>query len=371
MSWAERHRESERLAAEAEAAARRGDNAAAKDLYAQAAREEVAALSFVGADKPRTLGITAVSATALWYHAGNLAEAERVAHQAAAAGMPAFALAELRAILQAIWNEVAQRDAGLNFLPGQVVVSVRGGQVVAGGAPLDLIVEKVQMVQSLFYRTAEYLKSVPLRKKGPPSKDLQELCRPWIFQSVPGSYQFSVAVQKPAQGELFPGADLDPRALTRKFLAILKATNESPDAGLRQEVDNEDYRVTFLKLTRNLAPTGRVFGEMIVRDMGDRSRVVLTPASRQLIADTLKGPSTPADAQIDQPNSIVLRGILRALDLDHDWLDVSVGTETKRVKGVGEAVDDLIGPMVNHEVKVTVKQGRGQTLKFIDIELED
>lgn len=285
--------------------------------------------------------------------------------------LPAFALSELRASLQAIWNEAAQRDAGLTFLPGQVVVSVRGGQVVAGGAPLDLIVEKVQMVQSLFYRTAEYLKSVPLRKKGPPSKDLQELCRPWIFQSVPGSYQFSVSVQKPAQGELFPGADLDPRALTRKFLAILKATNESPDAGLRQEVDNEDYRVTFLKLTRNLAPTGRVFGEMIVRDTGDRSRVVLTPASRQLIADTLKGPSTPAGAQIDQPNSIVLKGILRALDLDHDWLDVSVGAETKRVKGVGEAIDDLIGPMVNHEVKVTVKQGRGQTLKFIDIELED
>ena len=122
-----------------------------------------------------------------------------------------------------------------------MVISVRGGQIVAGGAPLDLIVEKVQTVQSLFYRTAEYLKALPLRKKGPPSKELQELCKPWIFQSVPGSYQFTVAVQKPAQGELFPGADLDPEVLTRKFLAILKASCESPDMDLRQEVDKEDY----------------------------------------------------------------------------------------------------------------------------------
>ena len=67
-------------------------------------------------------------------------------------------------------------------------MSVKGGEVVAGGAPLDLIIDKVQIVQSLFYRTAEHLKSLPLRKKGPPSKDIQEGCRPWLFQSVPGSY---------------------------------------------------------------------------------------------------------------------------------------------------------------------------------------
>ena len=96
MSWVERHRESERLAAEAEAATLRGDGATARTLYAQAAREEFSALTYVGADKPRTLGITAVSAAALFYHAGNLAEAERVAHHASTlASMPGFALSEI------------------------------------------------------------------------------------------------------------------------------------------------------------------------------------------------------------------------------------------------------------------------------------
>lgn len=40
--------------------------------------------------------------------------------------------------------------------------SVKGGEVITGGAPLDLIVEKVQTIQSMFYRTVECIKDLPL-----------------------------------------------------------------------------------------------------------------------------------------------------------------------------------------------------------------
>lgn len=372
MSWAIHHRESERLSGEAETALRLGQRDVAQQLFRQAAREEEQALSSIGPDKPRTLGITAVSAAALWYHAGDLQDAARVAHTSSTlAGMPTFAAAELRALLQAIWNEAAQKEAGLSFVPGQVLISVKGGQVMHGGAPLDLIVEKVKNVQSLFYRTAEYLKSLPLRKKGPPSKDIQDHCRPWLFQSVPGSYQFVVAVQKPAQVEMFPDEKMEPDILTEKFLAILRASAEDPEKKLPEVVTQEDYRITFLKMARNLAPTGKTFGQLDVRGVGDRSPIVLSPNSRKLISDTLKGPSTPVEAQIDRPNSVVLRGVLRALDLDNDWLEVTVDGEAKRVKGVGETVDDLIGPMVNHEVNVRVRPGPHNTFAFIDIEQDE
>lgn len=372
MSWSDHHGESERLASEAEALARRGDKEGARRLYSLAASAECRALTLIGEDKPRTLGITAVSAASLWYHAGDMKQAARVAHAASTlAGLPAFATTELRTLLQAIWNETAQQEAGLTFVPGQVLVSVKGGQVIHGGAPLDLIVEKVQNVQSLFYRTAEYLNGLPLRKKGPPIKEIQERCRPWLFQSVPGSYQFVVAVQKPAQAELFPSAMPEPDILTEKFLAILKATSEDPENRLPEVVTDEHYRVMFLKTTRNLAPTGKTFERLDIRGIGDRSPVVLSPSTRKLISDTLKGPSTPPGAQIDRPNSMVLKGILRAVDLDDDWLDVSVNGETKRVKGVGETIDDLIGPMVNHEVSVRVSPGPRNTLLFVDIEQEE
>jgi hypothetical protein len=113
MSWSEHHRESERLASEAEAAMRHGDTAVARSLYVKAAQAGVSALSCVGPEKSRTLGITAVSAAALWYHAGDLDKAARVARDASTLpGLPPFAAAELRALLQAIRRETVQRAAG-------------------------------------------------------------------------------------------------------------------------------------------------------------------------------------------------------------------------------------------------------------------
>jgi len=371
MSWASLHRESEESAVAAHEALRRGEVARARELFAQAATAEMRAFESAGVDKPRTLGVTGVSAVALWYKAGQLEEAEQFAHRAAAqVTMPAFAMAELRELLQAIWNERAQQEAGIKFVSGQVIVSVRGGDVVTGGAPLDLILNKVQIVESLFYRTAEFLKSLPLRKKGPPSKTIQERCRPWLFQSVPGSYQFAVAIQKPAQEEMFPTDEPEPETLTETFLSILRAAGEDPVEALKAVVPEDDYRETFLKMTRNLAPGGRTFEEMEIRGTGDRKPIVLSVGTRKLIADTLRGPaSKPADKQSE--GETVLHGTLRALDLDEDWLEVVVDGQHKRVKGVGDVVDDLIGPMVNHEVSVRVRPGKRNTLTFVDIEQDE
>jgi len=33
--------------------------------------------------------------------------------------------------------------------------------------------------------------------------DVQKICRPWLFQAAPGSYQFAVAIEDVAQGKLF------------------------------------------------------------------------------------------------------------------------------------------------------------------------
>jgi hypothetical protein len=371
MSWSSLHRESENLAAMAHEALQRGESARAQDLFVQAATAEMRAFESVGGDKPRTLGVTGVSAVSLWYKAGRLDQAEQLAHRAAAiAAMPSFAVGELRTLLQAIWNEQAQKEAGVSFVAGQVVVSVKGGQVVTGGAPLDLILGKVQIVENLFYRTAEFLKSLPLRKKGPPSKEIQARCRPWLFQSVPGSYQFSVAIQKPPQEELFATDEPEPEVLTEKFLSILRAAGEDPVEALKFVVPKDDYRETFLKMTRNLAPVGTIFDQIEIRGAGDSRPIVLSAGSRKLISETLRGPvptSTPQAAD----EETTLRGVLRALDLDKDWLEVVVDGEHKRVTGVGEVVDDLIGPMVNHEVSVLVRRGKRKTLTFIDIEQEE
>jgi len=371
MSWLTSHTESERFASDAHDAIRRGDMSSATSLFEQAAVAEYAAFQALGSDKPRTLGITAVSAVALWYKAGNLAEAEALAYRAAATkGMPAFALDELRTLLQAIWNQQAQLAAGVSFVPGQVVVSVKGGEVVSGGAPLDAIIDKVQIIQSLFFRTAEFVKNMPLRKKGPPSRELQQQYRPWLFQSVPGSYQFIVAVQRPTQEELFPTDEPEPEVLTGTFLSILRSVSEDPGESLNAIVPNREYREAFLKMTRNLAPTGKVVGQVEIRGAGDREVVVLSPGSRKIITDTLRSATPTASAGTESQEESILRGTLRALNLDQDWLEITIDGTPRRVAGVGETIDDLIGPMVNREVAVRVRTRRGG-FDFVDIELEE
>lgn len=370
MSWLEHHKTSERLASEAEVAARRGDLTRARELYAQAAKAEHRAAEDLDPSKIRTLGASAVSAVSLFFKSSQLLEGEALAHRWLGSGhLPDFAKEQIRNLLQSIWSEQVRERAGVGFAPGQIVVSVSGGEVVEGGAPLDLIVEKVQTVQSLFYRTAEFLRGLPHRRRGGPVKEIQESCRPWLFQAAPGSYQFAVAVQEPKQLSFLEEGDLTAKQVADHFLLILRASAEAPEEDLPALVPDADYRSTFLKLTRNLAPTGKRFGKLDVRSADETQAVSLLPSTRTAVGQAIRAGRPVAVGELAAPQT--LRGILRALHLDEDWLEVTVGDDHQRVDGVGEAVDDVIGSMVNHPVILQVTRNARGKLRFLDIEPDE
>ena len=103
MTWAELHRQSELLASQAEAALRAGDASGAEQLYADAADWEARALGSVAPEKLRTLGITAVSAVALWFKAKRFGLAEGLAYRSLARPeLPQFAKTQLKELLHAI-----------------------------------------------------------------------------------------------------------------------------------------------------------------------------------------------------------------------------------------------------------------------------
>ncbi len=369
MTWAELHAESERLAIEAHLALRERNISQALDLYGRAAEAERRALELLDVSKVRTRGITAVSAVALWFKAGEYVHAEQLAHlMLADMHIPDFARDELRNLVQAIWTESSKQKAGVAFIPGQVMVSVKGGEVVTGGAPLDLIVDKVQTIQSMFYRTIEFLNGVSHRRVGQPSKELQESCRPWLFQSVPGSYQFSVAIQKPTQTDFFK-KDIEPERIAQHFLEIVSASSGDDTSELERIVPDETYRNTFLKLTRNLSPTGKSFDRIELRASGEVQPVALGVESRSNINQQLRKKSV---LQVKtEATSEELKGTLRAVHLDKDWLEVIVDSVPMHIDGLQDAVDDVIGPMVNREVTVRVVRVSEKKLKFVDIELSD
>lgn len=370
MSWAEWHPRSEQLAAEAEAAIHAGDLDVARNLYAAAAEAEARALDNLDRSKQRTFGVTAVSAVALWYKAQRYDNALRLAHRHLAdSDLPPFAVNHLELLIQSSWNARARASSGIRFRGNEVLVGVRGGQVIAGGAPLDLVMSRIETVRALFYRTAEWLAHMPHRRRRSPPSQAQDICQPWLFQTVPGSYQFIVAVEEPAQLTLIPDAELpSATAIADTFLQVLRVTVDAPDSNLVELVPDRDYRKTFIDLTRALAPTNDRFTQCEIRAAGDlrATPVTLGRSTRAVMTEALKGlRPAPSDASVEQ-----LRGTLRGVQLDDDWLDVATPQGTYRIVGASDAVDDVVGPLVNKPVIVEVLR-RGDRRVYRDIQSED
>jgi hypothetical protein len=368
MTWRSSHAKSEALAARAQLASDARDQDQARALYADAAQHEQEALNLIPADKARTLGIVAVSAAALWYKAQRYGEAERLVLDALSkSALPGFARSELRTILQAIWVEDAKAEAGVKFLPGQVLVSIKGGDVVTGGAPLDLIVDKVKNIQSIFYRTVEHMRGAPLRRSGPPPAELQESCRPWLFQAPPGSYQFCVVVQEPSQKDLFK-EHIAPDLLVERFLNIVDASSSENPERLDAIVAEPDYQLAFRRLARNLSPNGKSSREVSIRSAASSAKVLLDEGATTRIKAALRAKAPPpTDSEAER---VQIKGTLRALHLDDDWLQVVAGSEVHKVEGLQDSIDDVIGPMVNRRVLVSASKTKNK-LKLIDIELDE
>jgi len=146
-----------------------------------------------------------------------------------------------------------------------------------------------------------------------------------------------------------------------------------PDKELTSIVPDAQYRAAFLNLTRNLSPSGKTFDRLEVRDasspgeplvtLGSETRTGLNGAIRKL---------KPSLAQAaDEPTT--LAGTLRALHLDQDWLEISKTgdpVEHIRVEDAGDALDDVVGPMVNRQVVVSAIK-RGTKYLYRDIELSE
>ncbi|HZL80248.1 MAG TPA: hypothetical protein VFC17_15550, partial [Candidatus Limnocylindrales bacterium] len=304
-------------------------------------------------------GITAVSAVSLFYKGNDYTTAQAFACRCLAnEQLPAFAVPQLQNLLQTVWGEQAIAAAGLTFAKQDVLVSVRGGEVLTGGAPLDLILRKVEEVRALFYRTVEWIMNKPLRVRGGPTQDIQGLFRPWLFQAPPGSYQFAVRLESPKQMEFGIVASAVPpvEEVTRAFIEIVSATASGPEEKLAAQVSDPGYRNAFLKLTRNLAPTGKSFTELEIRSNANPSigSVMFAPASRKAINDSIKK-HAPSVISEGEGEVVKLEGILRAVHLDHDWLEVTVddgGEKHIKVLKAGDAIDDVVGPMVNRRVTV-------------------
>lgn len=371
MDWLSLHKASEILATRAHAALQAGNNDEAEELFRKAASSEEASLAHLGTSTPRTLGITAVSAAWLWYKGRDPQRAMMLAYRHLSnPDLAAPARAQLEDLVQTLYTDRERQRLTGAFLPGSVTVAVKGENILRGAAPLDLVVEKVKTVQSIFFRVVEWAEGRPLRRRGPPTKDIAGSFEPWLVQEAPGSFQFSVAVKVSDQMDMFTPERLDSFDIARKFLDVVTtmASDVTGDAS-RELVADAGYRGTFRKLIRNLTPPANSRESVLISSKErDDLAVVLDESTRPKLDFVIKSELPKADESVGEQMQ-EFSGVLRALDLDSDWLKVDIDGGQVTIKELSQAVDDVIGPMVNKTVLVkAVKTGRGD-LKFVDIVL--
>ena len=131
-------------------------------------------------------------------------------------------------------------------------------------------------------------------------------------------------IQKPRQGTLFPEIEVNVEEVSQRFLQI---SQQRPR--ILRKVSDRLYPMTsiegpFFKLTRNLAPTG---SPSVVSPLDpafpEVEPIVLGVESREGIRAALKKqlPRSPSRRMWE---NVQLRGVLRALDLDNDWIEIVV-----------------------------------------------
>lgn len=371
MDWLSHHRVSEGFATQAHLALQEGKADDAAVLFRQAAEAEEKALASIDASKPRTFGITAVSAVSLWYKAKDLAQAAMVAYRCLAnPSLPAMARDQLDDLVQTIHTERDRERLTGAFLPGSVTIAVRGDDILRGAAPLDLIVEKVKTLQAIFFRVVEWSEGKPLRRHGSPAKDITSAFEPWLVQEAPGSFQFSIAIKVNGQLDFFARERLDAADVAKKFLDVVTTMAGDETGGASKElVPDESYRGTFRKLIRNLTPPSNSSESVFISSKErEGALIVLDKTTRPRLEQVIKAESPKADEMAGETMCEFV-GVLRALDLDKEWLKVDTASSQVLIKGLSHAVDDVIGPMVNKSVVIKAIKIKNGELRFIDIDL--
>ena len=371
MSWKAHHQESNRIAWEADAAKRGEDDALAQTLYRRAAEEERKALADLDPTKRRTFGITAVGVASLYFQGGLLDEAEQAACEYIASDLNSdFGRNELRILLTSIYALREYDPVYAEEQPGQISISMRGGRIERGSAPANLVGQTIKTLEAFLYRTAEFLEDRPFHKGPYATRELRGRYAPWVKQLAPGSFRFAVGLHAPQQKSLLDDDSLEPEMISDTLLDIVGAATEHTTDSLAQIVSSEPYLLKFLRLTRDLTPTTSAgFKRLSLRGWNERAPMTLSQESRTALNQHIR--ATSKANQKHGNTTTEIRGVLRGVDLEQNWLKVADGDAIEVVRKAGDAIDDIVGSMVNQPVIVMANRNQSGQLHFVDIQPDD
>ena len=340
-----RHRESERVAFDAEQAAKRGATDEAHRIFQQAARLEEAAAQVVPAEEAKVRSLLGISAVSLWLRAADWDEAARAAcaFLALPHGLTQGGAQELRALVDRAWRlremETVVGDGG-SYVP--LETKLAGGAVRAGLAPSLVVAERRDVLVPLLLRVGEWHNQRKYRKAGPSA-----LAGTLVFYEAPAlaaSFGLRLLVGQSKQQSIDSVA-ATPRVIIEKFLELAATAGRGPSA-LEEAVSDELYRLSFMRSLRDLAPDGCQVGEVTFSsDLPDRSlgRTRFVPEQRAALTKALVATGTN--------ETFERTGALKAINLrgKNPGIVLADGSRFRLKRGQH---DDTIGPKLNRDVRV-------------------
>ena len=368
------HEKAQQYSVIARAMADEGNFQEAIANYAAAADLEVAALAVIPGEKVRTYSAIALSAVALMYKARRYRECEMLGYRLLAMdGVEEYARREVREIVDSSLDEARLAALGREYSRRAIDISLYGGEVGYGTAGIGAVLDHLTAQQALARRVTEWDLGLELRRSGLPPPLVDSLIDARVSQPIAGSYRFTIRFTEPMPA-LFPeilDEERVERIADRVFGLIRGATNGSLEAVAALNPP-ESYLPTLLRLVRNLAPDGRSVQCVEVRQTASAESIVQAPIllsseTRSRVSGLLRT-IEPKPA----PESVVLVGVLRALNLDGQLFSLTQKSgERVTVRGTRDlALDDVIGPMVNKRVRATVVPMR-KSFRLLDVDYDE
>ncbi len=306
----------------------------------------------------------------------------RVAEQlisAALAGDPPLEIAdELRDLLEDVYFNRHLELRGVKLAPGEVQMTLEGDGVGFGMTRSEAFVQRVNVLETMLYRTAERQLGRAFRESGRKIKKLAKAFE--LYLSVPRGASFAVTLKLSQSRQMdLPGVDDSKTTHTMKeLLDNLETLNHGDIGALERQIPDEPYRRNFIALAERLAPDGsdiRTVGFTSVT--GKETRKVALAVPRKLLRERIRKAPQHSVVKLkgkEKEKEIQIQGILLEADAMQELEGLinivdSNGTAF-RIHVPRGMMSDIVKPMFEEEVVVSAID-RGSRIDLVTIDLAE
>ena len=328
----QRRSRSEEAAFRAERAWAEGRADDARKLFGEAAvLEEEVALE-AAPSSPRVRSVLAISAVALWYKAGELDRAKRLAYTFLAGdGLTEQGRGDLEKLVDRCSreHEILRLSKDTGMVP--VEVKLDGGRVGKGFAPAVAAKKRRDAVTSLLMRAAEIEANIEYRERGESDLDRDEQIQIFEVPARAASYGLRFYVASGTQQVIAPERVVTPEKVVERFLEIASAAASGP-AAVRAVVPDDQYAHAFVAGFGEIAPDGNdvqtVSCSTPTWKLPNAPRQVFDPSHRSALRGAVAPPPMPRN---ERPGEKTFEGKLETVHLgrSESWIGLDVdGKET-------------------------------------------